>query len=73
MDGWSAHGSKAAFQTDRARQNRLIGAGYRVLRFTWEDVNRREDYLVQQIIRALAQTPVHSRANLSAPRQAGGQ
>jgi very-short-patch-repair endonuclease len=33
-DGFRHHGSRAAFETDRARDARLQGLGYRVLRFT---------------------------------------
>jgi very-short-patch-repair endonuclease len=57
VDGWGAHGSKTAFQKDRARQNALIGAGYRVLRFTWDDIMERGQYCVDQIINALASGP----------------
>lgn len=38
IDGWQAHGSRPAFITDRRRQNRLVNAGYLVLRFTWDDI-----------------------------------
>ncbi|MFI7587455.1 DUF559 domain-containing protein [Spongisporangium articulatum] len=42
VDGWAAHGGRNAFVHDRRRQNALVNAGYRVLRFTWDDlVNRR--------------------------------
>ncbi|HEY7622029.1 MAG TPA: type IV toxin-antitoxin system AbiEi family antitoxin domain-containing protein [Solirubrobacteraceae bacterium] len=34
-DSWSAHGTKAAYETDRARDAALQAAGYRVVRFTW--------------------------------------
>lgn len=34
VDGWAFHVSPAAFQRDRARQNRLVAAGWTVLRFT---------------------------------------
>jgi very-short-patch-repair endonuclease len=54
IDGWGAHGSRGAFQKDRTRQNALVQAGYRVLRFTWEDLTRRPDYCVGQVRRALA-------------------
>ena len=43
-----------AFQ--RRRQNRLVAAGYTVLRFTWDDVTRRQS-TVSQIRTALAQAP----------------
>ena len=34
-DSWSAHGSKTAYEQDRARDAALQAAGYRVVRFTW--------------------------------------
>ena len=33
-DGWETHGTRAAFETDRAKDAALTAAGYRVLRFT---------------------------------------
>lgn len=40
-DSWRWHGDRAAFQRDRAKANALQLAGYRVLRFTHDDVVRR--------------------------------
>jgi Protein of unknown function (DUF559) len=37
-DGWQAHGTRAAFERDRGRDQRLMLAGYRVVRFTWRQV-----------------------------------
>lgn len=37
-DGHRHHGTRAAFERDRARDQRLIAAGYRVLRFTYRQV-----------------------------------
>ena len=34
-DGWQTHGTRAAFEADRAQDAALTAAGYRVLRFTW--------------------------------------
>jgi very-short-patch-repair endonuclease len=39
VDGWEGHGSKSAFEDDRARDARLTSLGYRVLRFTWRQLN----------------------------------
>ncbi|MEU7851271.1 type IV toxin-antitoxin system AbiEi family antitoxin domain-containing protein [Micromonospora parva] len=36
-DGRDAHGTPEAAYADRRRQNRLINAGWTVLRFTWQD------------------------------------
>ena len=35
-DGWEAHGTLAAFRSDRAKDAALTAAGYKVLRFTWD-------------------------------------
>jgi very-short-patch-repair endonuclease len=49
IDGRAFHSDAQTFQRDRTRQNRLIAAGYSVLRFTWDDLVRRPEYVVQQI------------------------
>jgi hypothetical protein len=54
IDGRAYHSDDIAFQRDRTRQNRLIGAGYRVLRFTWGDVVARPDEVVRLVRQALA-------------------
>jgi very-short-patch-repair endonuclease len=38
VDGWGAHGSRSAFEADRARDNRLRVLGLSVVRFTWRQV-----------------------------------
>jgi very-short-patch-repair endonuclease len=42
------------FQRDRRRQNRLIAAGWTVLRFTWWDLTERPDDVLAQIRAAVA-------------------
>jgi Protein of unknown function (DUF559) len=37
-DGWETHRTKAAFKDDRRRDAALVASGYRVLRFTHDDV-----------------------------------
>jgi very-short-patch-repair endonuclease len=48
-DGFAFHVTPEQFQHDRARQNRLIAAGWRVLRFTWRDLVARPSYVIQTI------------------------
>ena len=55
-DGWEAHGTRSAFQADRALSNALQLAGYRILRFTSTDVRRRPAQVAQQILSALSAT-----------------
>lgn len=52
VDGMAYHGA-ARFQSDRTRQNRLVGAGYTVLRFTWQDLTERPHLVIDQIRTAL--------------------
>jgi hypothetical protein len=39
-DGWASHGTPLAFVSDRRRDRRLDAEGWRVLRFTWHEVER---------------------------------
>ncbi len=52
-DGFSFHGSRSAFESDRERQNLLVLSGWRVLRFTWRQVVGRPTWVAQQIATAL--------------------
>jgi hypothetical protein len=54
IDGWAAHGSREAFRNDRRRQNRLVAAGYLVLRFTWDDLTNRSEQVVAEVRSVLA-------------------
>jgi len=47
IDGRRAHGAERV-QHDRDRQNRIVAAGYRVLRFTWHDLVDRPHVVVAQ-------------------------
>jgi very-short-patch-repair endonuclease len=40
-DGYRHHGTKAAHQRDRTRDAELLVAGYRTVRFTYEDITQR--------------------------------
>ena len=52
VDGLAYHGH-ARFQTDRTRQNRLVAAGFTVLRFTWADLVDRPSSVGDQVRRTL--------------------
>ena len=41
LDGWARHKDRHSFQRDRDKGNALTQAGYRLLRFTHDDVVRR--------------------------------
>jgi very-short-patch-repair endonuclease len=49
VDGFEVHATPAAMQADLERQNRLVAAGWTVLRFTWLDVVRRPAWVAAQI------------------------
>jgi very-short-patch-repair endonuclease len=53
-DGWQAHGTRHAFQRDRATTNALQLAGYTVLRYTEQDLTRRPREVAAQIRGALS-------------------
>lgn len=54
VDGYAAHSPRDAFEHDRRRQNRLVNASYRVLRFTWNDLYRDPDGVRRRVLAALA-------------------
>lgn len=58
FDGYEFHSQQPQFTTDRERQNALVVAGYRVLRFTWEHLTERPDYVVATVRAALRATEV---------------
>lgn len=54
VDGYQAHGHWAAFQRDRARDRKLVAAGFAVLRFTWHQLTRKPMQVVAEVSRTLA-------------------
>jgi very-short-patch-repair endonuclease len=52
-DGWSAHGTRSAFERDRARDADLEAAGWRVIRITWRRLTRDPDVVAAQLARLL--------------------
>ena len=54
LDGWQDHGTRHAFQRDRARDATLLRAGYRTLRLTHDQVMRQPAWVVDTL-RALLQ------------------
>jgi very-short-patch-repair endonuclease len=49
IDGWAFHSDQAAFQNNRARQNRLALQGWQVLRFTWLDLTQSPERVLSQV------------------------
>ncbi len=57
VDGWEFHGTRAAFEADRRRDAVLVAAGWRVLRFTWQQVNGESSLVIGTIRAALSCGP----------------
>ncbi|GAA1628911.1 DUF559 domain-containing protein [Catellatospora bangladeshensis] len=49
VDGQAWHSAADRFQQDRTRQNRLVRAGWTVLRFTWQDLTRNMPGVLHEI------------------------
>ncbi|MGI8517602.1 MAG: DUF559 domain-containing protein [Acidimicrobiia bacterium] len=54
IDGWAYHSDRRSFRSDRRSQNAMVLQGYRVLRFTAFDVMAAPEYVVAQVVAALA-------------------
>ena len=67
LDSWQAHGTRARFESDRARDRRLTAAGYRVVRVTWR---QRDEEVVVDLRMLLAITGPATPASAS-PRTPG--
>ncbi|MGI8579869.1 MAG: DUF559 domain-containing protein [Solirubrobacteraceae bacterium] len=48
-DGYETHGTRPAFERDRERDRTLVVEGWRVVRFTWRQVTRRPDEVVDTL------------------------
>ena len=53
-DSYTWHRSPSALNDDRARDVPLVLAGWRVLRFTWDQVTRRREWVIRTLHRALS-------------------
>jgi very-short-patch-repair endonuclease len=56
LDGRTYHQAKVDFDADRRRDNRLMSAGWRVLRVTWDDLRLRPSEVTTQVRFATAAT-----------------
>ena len=54
LDSWEYHGHRAAFERDRARDPKLLIAGYRTIRVTHRRLNREAAQLAAEIRQLLA-------------------
>lgn len=56
-DGFAFHSTREAYRRDRERLNQLVRLGWRVLRFSWEDVRRRPLHVVGLVVQCLGAGP----------------
>ncbi len=49
VDGFAFHADRSSYRSDRRRGNGLVLAGWKVLRFSWEDVLTRPHVVVGQV------------------------
>ena len=54
LDGFAFHSDPASFVLDRERQNRLLMAGFRVLRYTARDLRKRPEEVIEELRQALS-------------------
>ena len=54
VDGWKTHKTRAAFETDRARDSKLAAAHFRVLRFTYRRIEDDPRGVADDLRRALS-------------------
>ena len=53
-DGYAFHADRTSYRADRRRTNALVLDGWRVLRFSWEDVRSQPEQVVAAVRAALA-------------------
>jgi very-short-patch-repair endonuclease len=54
LDSWEYHGHRTAFERDRARDPKLLIAGYRTIRVTHRRLDREAEQLAAEIRQLLA-------------------
>jgi very-short-patch-repair endonuclease len=52
-DGWQAHGTRSAFESDRRRDADLVAAGWRVLRISYARLETEPEWVAKRIAAAL--------------------
>jgi very-short-patch-repair endonuclease len=57
VDGWAAHGTRQAFEDDRARDRALVVDGWRVIRLTWRQLEAEPARIAAQLSALLGATP----------------
>ena len=57
LDGYQAHGTRQAFENDRARDRELISQGWRVVRITWRQLETDGATIARQLRALLGAAP----------------
>ncbi len=60
-DGFETHGGRDAFVDDLVRHTNLVAAGWRTLRFTWQQVMNHPEWVLQRILDTLAVAAGHQK------------
>jgi very-short-patch-repair endonuclease len=47
--GFATHGTRKAFEDDRAKDRELVVAGWRVIRLTWRQLTHESDTIARQL------------------------
>jgi very-short-patch-repair endonuclease len=55
-DGRETHFTRKAFEADRARDAELTTAGWHVLRFTWRQLTRQPEWVLNTLLKLLSRT-----------------
>ena len=56
LDGYGFHSGKRVWQRDLERQNYLLRLGWKLLRFTWDDVTHRRSAVIEELRHHIAPT-----------------
>jgi very-short-patch-repair endonuclease len=57
LDGWDGHSTRSAFREDRARDRRLLAAGYSVAHITWNQLDDEAAEIAADLRRLLISRP----------------
>jgi very-short-patch-repair endonuclease len=57
LDGWSAHGTRAAFRSDKARDRKLAVAGYTTTRIPWSALEDEPAAIASDLRQLLGRSP----------------
>jgi very-short-patch-repair endonuclease len=68
LDGYATHGTRAAFENDRARDRLLLASGLRPMRVTWRHLHEDAARLERDLRALLSAPPVPSAGGPAAPR-----